>query len=114
MSTGRETSTCRVTVRLNDQEVEALKEKMNQTGIRNMAGYFRKMALDGYILTLDIPELKEMISLMRYSSNNLNQIAKRVNGTGEIIETELKEVRDSQEKIWNGINRILKRLGEMP
>ena len=47
MSTGRETSTYRVTVRLNDQEVEALKEKMNQTGIRNMAGYFRKMALDG-------------------------------------------------------------------
>ena len=63
---------------------------------------------------MEIPELKEMISLMRYSSNNLNQIAKRVNGTGEIIETELKEVRDSQEKIWNGINRILKRLGEMP
>ena len=72
------------------------------------------MAIDGYILTMEIPELKEMISLMRYSSNNLNQIAKRANGAGEIIESELKEVRDSQEKIWNGLNRILKRLGEMP
>jgi FtsZ-binding cell division protein ZapB len=87
---------------------------MKQAGIREKSAYFRKMAIDGYILTMEIPELKEMISLMRYSSNNLNQIAKRVNGTGEIIETELKEVRDSQEKIWNGINRILKRLGEMP
>ena len=90
------------------------KAKMKQAGIREKSAYFRKMAIDGYILTMEIPELKEMISLMRYSSNNLNQIAKRVNGTGEIIETELKEVRDSQEKIWNGINRILKRLGEMP
>ena len=102
------------TLRLTDQEYQIVALKMKQAGIREKSAYFRKMAIDGYILTMEIPELKEMISLMRYSSNNLNQIAKRVNGTGEIIETELKEVRDSQEKIWNGINRILKRLGEMP
>ena len=114
MSTGRETSTYRVTVRLNDQEYQIVALKMKQAGIREKSAYFRKMAIDGYILTMEIPELKEMISLMRYSSNNLNQIAKRANGAGEIIESELKEVRDSQEKIWNGINRILKRLGEMP
>jgi hypothetical protein len=101
-------------LRLTDQEYQIVALKMKQAGIREKSAYFRKMAIDGYILTMEIPELKEMISLMRYSSNNLNQIAKRVNGTGEIIETELKEVRDSQEKIWNGINRILKRLGEMP
>ena len=99
------------TLRLTDQEYQIVALKMKQAGIREKSAYFRKMAIDGYILTMEIPELKEMISL---SSNNLNQIAKRVNGTGEIIETELKEVRDSQEKIWNGINRILKRLGEMP
>ena len=99
---------------MTDQEYQIVALKMKQAGIREKSAYFRKMAIDGYILTMEIPELKEMISLMRYSSNNLNQIAKRVNGTGEIIETELKEVRDSQEKIWNGINRILKRLGEMP
>ena len=102
------------TLRLTDQEYQIVALKMKQAGIREKSAYFRKMAIDGYILTMEIPELKEMISLMRYSSNNLNQIAKRVNGTGEIIETELKEVRDSQEKIWNGLNRILKRLGEMP
>ena len=50
---------------------------------------------------------------MWYSSNNLNQIAKRANGTGEIIENELKEVKDSQEKIWDGLTRVLQRLGEM-
>lgn len=111
MSTGRETSTYRVTVRLNDQEVKALKEKMNQTGIRNMAVYFRKMALDGYVLNLDIPELKEMISLMRYSSNNLNQIAKRVNATGRIYEDDLRGISEKQDKLWGGINQLLNRLG---
>ncbi len=84
------------TLRLTDQEYQIVALKMKQAGIREKSAYFRKMAIDGYILTMEIPELQEMISLMRYSSNNLNQIAKRANGAGEIIESELKEVRDSR------------------
>ena len=102
MSMGRETSTYRVTVRLNDQEVKALKEKMNQTGIRNMAVYFRKMALDGYVLNLDIPELKEMISLMRYSSNNLNQIARKINSK-RFFFGKFDSVIEGQRKIYDAI-----------
>ena len=68
------------------------------------------MALNGYILKLDIPEIREMISLMRYSSNNLNQIAKRVNETGRIYRNDLQEIQDSQNRIWDGINKILRKL----
>ena len=106
MSTGRETSTYRVTVRLNDQEVKALKEKMNQTGIRNMAVYFRKMALDGYVLNLDIPELKEMISLMRYSSNNLNQIARKINSK-RFFFGKFDSVIEGQRKIYDAILSLM-------
>ncbi len=101
------------TLRLTDQEKKLITEKMKIAGIPKMSTYLRKMAIDGYILKLDMPELKEMISLMRYSSNNLNQIAKRTNETGRTYETDIQSIQDSQEKIWSGINRILRKLGEI-
>ena len=39
-----------------------LERKMREAGTMNMGAYLRKMALDGYILRLDLPELKEMLS----------------------------------------------------
>ena len=101
------------TLRLTDQEKKLITEKMKIAGIPKMSTYLRKMAIDGYILKLDMPELKEMISLMRYSSNNLNQIAKRTNETGRTYEADIQSIQDSQEKIWSGINRILRKLEEI-
>ena len=97
--------------RVSDEEEAAIHGRMDTLGITSNAAYLRKMALDGYILTLNIPELKDLISLMRYSSNNLNQIAKRVNTNGRLYEDDLKEIKDQQQKLWDGINEILIRLG---
>ena len=55
---------------------------MAQLGTQNMAAYLRKMALDGYVVRLELPELREMVSLLRRSSNNLNQLTRRVHETG--------------------------------
>ena len=75
-----------------------------------MSAYIRKMILNGFILTLNIPELKEMISLQRYTSNNINQIAKRLNETDRIYTDDMEEIKSNQKKLWNGINRILSKL----
>ena len=99
-----------ISLRLTDQEQEILAKRMKQAGISKKSAYLRKMAMNGYILKLDIPEIREMISLMRYSSNNLNQIAKRVNETGRIYRNDLQEIQDSQNRIWDGINKILRKL----
>ena len=45
--------------------------------MRNMGAYLRKMAMDGYCIRLDLGDLKKVVSLMRYASNNLNQYAKK-------------------------------------
>ncbi len=102
-----------IPLRLTDQERAAITERMNQAGIRQMAVFIRKMAIDGYILKLDLPEIKELISLLRYSSNNLNQIAKRANESGRVYEDDLRTISGMQEKIWDGINQILIRLGQV-
>ena len=64
------------------EELELIRQKMQQYGTENLSAYLRKMALDGYVVQLDLPELKELVSLMRYSSNNLNQLTRKVHETG--------------------------------
>ena len=100
-------------LRLTDQEREMIARRMEQAGIPTMSTYMRKMAIDGYILKLELPEIKEMISLLRHSSNNLNQIAKKANAMGTVFEEDLKEIKSMQDEIWDGMNQIQKRLGQM-
>ena len=64
------------------EELELIHQKMQQYGTENLSAYLRKMALDGYVVKLELPELKELVSLMRRSSNNLNQLTRKVHETG--------------------------------
>ncbi len=59
--------------RVSPEERDVIEQKMAQLGTTNMAAYLRKMALDGYVVNLELPELREMVSLLRRSSSNLNQ-----------------------------------------
>ena len=103
----------KLSVRMSDQELEKVQERMNSIGIDSLSAYLRKMAIDGYILKLDMPEIKEMISLLRYSSNNLNQIARKANTVGTVYEEDLKQIKAMQENIWNAANQILRKLGKI-
>ena len=50
--------------RVTPQEREMIETKMAQFGTTNMAAYLRKMAIDGYVVKLDLPELRELVSLL--------------------------------------------------
>ena len=65
-------------VRVTPEERAMIEAKMAQLGTTNMAAFMRKMAIDGYVVKLDLPELRELVSLLRYSSNNLYQLARRI------------------------------------
>ena len=60
-------------------ELEAIRERMAQAGIRNLSAYIRKMALTGYVLNVDLSPVQELVSLQRRCSNNLNQVAIQAN-----------------------------------
>lgn len=96
--------------RVSSEEENMIKTKMEQVGIISMSAYLRKMAIDGYVIKLELPELREMLSLLRRSSNNLNQIAKRVNSTDRIYAEDMEEILRWQEKLWKCANEILKKL----
>ncbi len=76
--------------RVSPEELALIEQKMAQLGTTNREAYLRKMALDGYVVRLELPELKEFVSLMRYSSNNLNQLARRAHETGRIYDADLR------------------------
>ena len=98
---------------VTEQEKKLIQHKMAQLGTHNMGAYLRKMALDGYVVRLELQELKEMVSLMRYSSNNLNQLARRVHETGRIYDADLEDISRRQEALWDGVHRILTQLAKL-
>lgn len=102
-----------VNFRVSPQELEMIEQKMAQLGTSNREAYLRKMALDGYVVRLELPELKELISLMRYSSNNLNQLTRRVHETGRIYDADLEDISQRQEQLWAGVREILTRLAKL-
>ena len=92
---------------VSDAEMEAIQQKMAQFGTKNLSAYLRKMAVDGYVVQLDLPELKELVSLLRRSSNNLNQLTRRVHETGRIYDADLEDKAQRQEQLWEGVTEIL-------
>jgi hypothetical protein len=86
---------------------------MSKLGTQNREAYLRKMALDGYVVRLELPELKELVSLLRYTSNNLNQYTKRANETGRVYDTDLDDLRGSFDRLWNVANELLTALASI-
>ena len=94
-------------------ELDMIKNRMKQIPTDNRGAYLRKMAIDGVVLKLEIPELKELVSLMRYMGNNTNQIARRMNETGRIYEADVQEVLQQQERLWEGMRELLAGLARL-
>ena len=99
--------------RVTPQEREMIEQKMVQLGTKNMAAYLRKISIDGYVVKLELPELKEMVSLLRRSSSKLNQLTKRVHETGRVYDADLEDIVQNQERLWQAVNDILAVLAKL-
>ena len=102
-----------VKFRVTPEERKMIDRRMEQAGVTNMAAYLRKMAIDGYVVKLELPELRDFISLLRRTSNNFNQIARRVNSTDRIYADDIVEMKNLLEQIWEADNLILEKLASI-
>lgn len=102
-----------VKFRASQEELDLIQKKMAQLGTDNMSAYIRKMAIDGHVIKLELSELKELVSLMRYSSNNLNQLTRRAHETGRIYDSDLEDLHRNQDRIWTGIQSIMNSLAKL-
>ena len=102
--------TKRLEIRLTPKEMEQIESRMKGVGIRNRSAYLRKMALDGYMIQMDLSDVGEAVRLLRINSNNLNQYTKKANETGSIYQDDIRELQEQQEKLWDIMKGILGRL----
>ena len=97
-------------VRFKPGDRDKIRAKMEEAGVTNMAAFIRKMALDGYVIHLDLSDVKEVSRLLRINANNINQCAKRANETGNIYYGEIKRIQAQQDQLWMMMKAIMQRL----
>ncbi len=92
------------------KEKVAIQKRMELVGLKNMSTYLRKIATDGYLLNVDLSCFDKMLEDIHGISKNINQIAKRINATDNIYATDMQEIKNNQEKIWELLRKIYSQL----
>ena len=93
-------------VMLSEAERDQIQDRMDEAGVRNMSAYVRKMALNGYVLHVDLSPVRELVSLQRRCSNNLNQVAVHANTFG-VYPEEIAGLQRDYEKLWGRVSDVL-------
>ena len=91
------------------EELGAIRERMAEAGVTNASAFVRKMALDGYVLNVDLAPVRELVSLQRRCANNLNQVAIHANTYG-VYPEEIKALQKDYAELWGQVSTVLKQL----
>ena len=108
MKAGHNKKSVRVEFVMSEQDAELVRGRMAELGITNLSAYLRKMAVDGYIIHLDMSDIQEMVRLLRICSNNLNQYTRRANETGSIYAADVDDLRTRLDSLWDGMDKLLR------
>ena len=100
----------RIELRVTAEELRQIHERMQETGISSLTAYMIRMAIHGYVIKMDLSDLKELLRLMQISGNNLNQYAKKANETGSIYREDIEELRTAQKEILQELRKVLEKL----
>jgi len=100
----------KITFFIDDDELSAIKQKMKKVNMSNLSLYLRKMALEGRIIKVDYSVFNEIGNSISGVSRNINQIAKRINATDNIYAEDMKQIKQTQEEIWQLLKSIELRL----
>lgn len=100
-------------IKLSDEELKLIRDRMEQMGFKNMSAYIRKMAIDGYCIKVDFSELLELCRLMSIDSRNINQIAKAANTYGWADEKVITDMKVEHEKVLNAVKEYFDKLLEI-
>lgn len=103
----------RIFVKLTRAQRNQIEERMKKAGIKNLSAYIRKMAIDGYIVNVDLSDLKEILRLLKINSNNLNQYAKRANENGSIYYEDILELKSGQKQMLHLMGDLLEKVSKL-
>jgi len=102
-----------INFRVSEKELEMIESRMAQTGIKNRRAYLLKMAVDGQVIHLDLSGVREMVRLLSNATNNINQIARRVNETGNFYAADMDDLQKRYDEIWGQAKVILRKIATL-
>lgn len=94
---------------VSQDEFDTIRQRMEEAGTQNLSAYIRKMALNGYILHVDLSPVRELVSLQRRCSNNLNQVAIHANTYG-VYQSEISALQKDYAELWGRVSEVLNQL----
>ena len=95
--------------KVSPEEKAVIDKKMAALGTSNLRAYLRKMAVDGYVVQVDMGSIVELVKLLRSISNNVNQIARLCNSTHDLYAQDVEDLRKGYAEVWHGISELLKK-----
>lgn len=96
-------------VMVSEDELATIHQRMDEAGITKAGAYIRKMALNGYVLNVDLAPVRELVSLQRRCANNLNQVAIHSNTYG-VYPSEIIALQKDYAELWDRVSDVLKQL----
>jgi hypothetical protein len=99
--------------KVSEHEHDLIKQKMALFGTKNQSAYLRKMVIDGYVIRLELKQFQEMLSLMRRTSNNVNQIAKRCNETRNLYEPDVEDLKQGYDALCEQMKGVISELATL-
>lgn len=97
-------------IRLTEAEYEAIECKFRNSGLRSRSEFIRAMIFEGYIVHFDEEKFDKIYRLIGSISNNVNQIAVRVNSTNKAYAEDLQNIMEGQKEIWQQLNYLQSKL----
>lgn len=94
---------------VSEDEYDTIRQRMDEAGTQNLSAYIRKMALNGFMLNVDLEPVRELVSLQRRCANNLNQVAIHANTYG-VYPQEIAALQKDYAELWGRVSAVLKEL----
>ena len=95
---------------LSDEELELLNEKYKASKYKTLRQFIMKCILEKDIYVLDMDVFREMSTNISRTSNNINQIAKRINTTSIIYKDDVEDLKSLLEKQAKDILSMRKKI----
>ncbi len=99
--------------KVSPEEKVVIDQKMALLGTTNLRAYLRKMAVDGYIVQLDMECVRDMVKLLRSISSNVNQIARRCNETRNLYAQDVEDLRQGYDRVWHELCALIQKFEKL-
>ena len=98
---------------MSENEHSLIDRKMKEADIQNREAYLRKMALDGYVLRLDLSDIHTLVEMLRSATDGIHVIAEKIGSTSNIYKSDIENLQEQYDKLWDKTNEILRKLTDI-